>query len=176
MNRNALIKRVEHLVRIYLNALEQHKAGWVTRSVIADFEEYQGCAPDRPDQWKASDAVFYQTAQLRNEHARLPLAVFLLGKVRLCPCGGEKGCSDCSGFGFTFAGGVLRPHHSLALVARVYYQAETSKQIAEHLGETVSAFSNRLKAARDAAIDELEKIDQLTRLLSVQDEASLLLG
>jgi len=176
MNRNALIRRVEHMARIYLNALEQHNAGWVTRSAIADFEEYQGCAPERAGQWKASDAVFYQIARLRDEHAKLPLAVFLFGKVRLCPCGGKQGCADCSGFGFIFTGGVLRPHYSLALVARVYYQTETSKQIAEQLGITEKAFSNRLKAARDAAIDELDKVDQLTRLLAVQDEASLILG
>jgi hypothetical protein len=170
-------QRLDNLVRIYLNAIEAHQAGWHDRNTTAVIEEYGGDLPGHVDRWKASDFVSIQADRLRNQHAKLPLAVFLLGKVRPCTCKGAKAaCSECSGMGFNFTGGMLRPHHTLVLLARIFYNNDPSHLIADKLGITDRAFSTRLTAAREAASDELDKIDLLAQLLAADPQPGIVMA
>ena len=49
-----LRKELEQLVVIYLNALEQHQAGWDAQSVLQTIADHHGAAGDKPARWKAS--------------------------------------------------------------------------------------------------------------------------
>src|SRR5690554_3411807 len=96
-------QRLDGLIRIYLNALEAHQAGWHDQNTAAMIEEYGDQLPGHVERWRASDFVSIQADRLRSQHAKLPLAVFLLGKVRPCACRGTKAsCSESSGMGFNF--------------------------------------------------------------------------
>lgn len=170
-------QRIDGLIGIYLNALEAHKSGWNDRNAFAAFEEYQGELPSTAARWRASDFVLNQANQLRGQHAKLPLAVFLLGRVKACTCGGsDAGCNSCSGLGVSFSGGVLKEQSSLALIGRIYYSGATAKEVAEKIGMSESGFARRLTKAREEAAAELEKIDLLTRLLAAERQPSMVMS
>lgn len=170
-------QRLDNLVRIYLNAIEAHQAGWHDQNTATMIEEYGDQLPGHVDRWRASDFVSIQADRLRSQHAKLPMAVYLLGKVKLCSCNGSKpGCPDCSGMGFVFSGGAIKPHHALVLLARIFYNNERVEVIADKLCITVPAFTNRLSAARDAAADQLDRIDLLSRLLAADPQPSMVMA
>ncbi len=170
-------QRLDGLIRIYLNALEAHQAGWHDQNTAAMIEEYGDQLPGHVERWRASDFVSIQADRLRSQHAKLPLAVFLLGKVRPCACRGTKAsCSECSGMGFNFTGGMLKPHHTLVLLARIYYNNEPSSVIADRLCITAPTLTNRLSAARDAAAEELDRIDLLSQLLAADPQPSMVMA
>ncbi|MBT00614.1 MAG: hypothetical protein CMI01_18375 [Oceanospirillaceae bacterium] len=159
-----LRKELEQLVVIYLNALEQHQAGWDAQSVLQTIADHHGAAGDKPARWKASDKVFHQSQRISRAHAKPAKAVYLLGRVAPDPQ---------SEIGITLKGGVVPGDNALCLIASRFYTCTSQARIAQRLGLTEAAYSGRLKRAKDVACTELAKLAQLDELMSSEPSGLL---
>jgi hypothetical protein len=117
--------------------------------------------------------MIHAIGQIRSNHAKLPLAVFMLGKFRICTRCGSGGCDHCSNLGFTLDGGQLKPELALPLLASIYYNTLSRQQIADQLGLNLRQYENRLVRARERVAQELEWVDRLSSLLAVPDCACI---
>jgi hypothetical protein len=166
-------QRIDNLTGIYLNALEQHQAGWNRGTPLGALQDYRGAPPPRATSHKPDDSMIHAIGQIRSNHAKLPLAVFMLGKFRICTRCGSGGCDHCSNLGFTLDGGQLKPELALSLLASIYYNTLSRQQIADQLGLNLRQYENRLVRARERVAQELEWVDRLSSLLAVPDCACI---
>jgi len=81
-------KRIDNLLAVYLNHLEQHQAGWHSENDLQRLADYKGDLPP-PSGFDRSNAFMVGALGMtREQHAQLVKIQYLLGKPS--PCG------DCS--------------------------------------------------------------------------------
>jgi hypothetical protein len=161
-------KRIDNLLAVYLNHLEQHQAGWHSENDLQRLAKWKGDIPPPSGMDMSNDFMIGAMGMTRKQHAQLVQIQYLLGKPCLCgKCGvGNQVCCDsCSGLGVKLVSGVLKPDYAIVLLADRYWSKEPAHVICEHLGLTVKQFEGRLGKARESLAKEVEKIDDIRKLL-----------
>lgn len=166
-------KRIDNLLAVYLNHLEQHQAGWHSENDLQRLADYKGDLPP-PSGFDRSNAFMIGALNMtRERHAQLNIIQWLLGMPEPCPdCSKESGssgsiCSTCSGLGVTIRKGQIKPEYSLVLLAERYWQQDPAHVVCGRLGLSVKQYVGRLSKARSSLGGELEKVDDIRRLLLI---------
>ncbi len=161
-------KRIDNLLAVYLNHLEQHQAGWHSENDLQRLAKWKGDLPPSSGMDTSNDFMVRALEMTRERHAQLNIIQWLLGMPEPCPdCGKESGsiCGTCSGLGVTIRKGQIKPEYSLVLLAQRYWQQDPAHVVCGRLGLSVKQYEGRIGKARESLSDELEKIDQIKRLL-----------
>lgn len=165
-------KRIDNLLTVYLNWLEQHQPGWHTVNDLERLAQWKGDLPPPSGMDASSDFMVRALGMTREKHAKLVVVQHLIGKPQQCgDCGAVSGvrCISCSGLGVKLMKGILKQEYSMTLLADRHWQQDPAHVVCERLGLTKKQYEGRLAKGRDEMGRELGYYDQV-RALVIQAE------
>lgn len=161
-------KRIDNMLAVYLNHLEQHQAGWHSENDLQRLADYKGDLPP-PSGFDRSNAFMIGALGMtREQHAQLVKIQYLLGKPTRCQdCGkGEAAhCASCSGLGVRLVKGILKNEYAMVLLAERYWAQEPAHLVCGRLGLGDRQYAQRLMRAREALAQEIETIDRIRQMI-----------
>lgn len=168
-------KRIDNLLAVYLNWLEQHQAGWHSENDLQRLAHWKGDLPPPSGMDTSNDFMIGALSRTREQHAQLVVVQHLIGKPQPCgDCGaGEEACcASCSGLRVKLVKGILKQEHALPLLADRYWSKEPAHVVCDRLGLTKKQYEGRLAKGRDEMGRELGYYDQV-RALVLQAEGMM---
>jgi hypothetical protein len=161
-------KRIDNLLAVYLNHLEQHQAGWHSENDLQRLADYKGDLPP-PSGFDRSNAFMIGALGMtREQHAQLVKIQYLLGKPDRCQdCGkgNDARCASCSGLGVRLVKGVVKNEYAMVLLAERYWAQDPAHVVCGRLGLTKKQYEGRLAKGRDEMGRELGHYDQIRALV-----------
>jgi len=169
-------KRIDNLLAVYLNHLEQHQAGWHSENDLQRLADYKGDLPP-PSGFDRSNAFMIGALGMtREQHAQLVLVQHMIGKPQPCgECGvgNEVRCSSCSGLRVKLVKGILKQEHAMTLLADRYWSKDPAHEVCGRLNLTIKQYEGRLAKARDEMGRELGYYDQVRALVIKAERIAL---
>lgn len=161
-------KRIDNLLAVYLNHLEQHQPGWHGENDLQRLADWKGDMPPPSGSDTSNDFMIGALARTREQHAQLVKIQYLLGKPVPCgDCGrGDCArCGSCSGLGVRLAKGAIKSDYAMVLLAERYWAQEPAHSVSARLGLKPKQYEARLCRARDDLADEIARFDDIKALI-----------